>query len=1024
MASTIPPVLVELQLETANIKNQLANLNKSFESFGATVVKQSSFMEKFKAAAVGMFAGNLMTQGLSMVKSAVQGAIQEAQDYEKATAQLNAAIISTGNVAGLSVAGLQAQASALESLSAQDEVAIMKNQGLLQTFTNVRNVAGEGNDIFNQATLAMLNMGAKMGDNAGSAMQLGKALNDPVRGIGALSRVGVVFTAQQREQVKAMVASGDIMGAQKIILGELETEFGGAAAAAGDTFAGAVFRAKDKVADFTRNLITGLQPILLKIGKTIGDLWNKYLAPLFGWINKNKEAVSLFVGILLTGYAMFKAYAIITGIMTVATELYTVATVLMAGGKLADVVATEAQTGAMALLNAVMNANPIGLVVIALAALAAGFVYAWNHSKTFREVIVTISKAVITYIAFMIRAWGGLIEIILKVVTGPLRLFLGVLEHLPGVGKYAKAGLDMINNGIEGVGDFAEATAKRVEGFKDTLDGLKDKKITLPSFLQFPKIPKVDDTGGADAPGGGLTADQIAAAKAAAKKRAEDLKNAYEDVQTSYDKMNKVIVEAKEKGKDITTDYNKKVASINKDFTKREEKARKDHAEKQASINKDFADKEIGIRKDSVARELAILKSNADKELAIRKDYADKVIQLQVDAENKRASIIQKSKNLLIDSFKSVTTIDIGSLFSASFNENSKLTQTLFDQVKDGVSASVSWWGKIASVGVGGLIGDLKTKLQGAKTLADNAAKLAAQGYSQTFIQQIVAQGAGIGNQMADAILNSSPAAQDELKTLYSDIESISENGVSALADTMYKGMGLANSTLRDEYAQVGKDLAAALQKAADVFTEALAKNSTDLTEELKKNSDDLLQRLQENTDELNKALEENNKDLASTLADIQESLHEALFDAQETYNEAIADLEKDTKKKLAELQSELKKTADIIKELAGAKAAAAVLAASPAASILANVEPVLNTNAGSIYNAGMRPTLGGGYQGYNAEMAYAMSSAGRTTFVSNITGYNLSDPQANATAMANGFRFGQTQAIGTTVGSAFGGNP
>ena len=327
MANAIPPVLVELQLETANIKAQLANLNKNFDDFGQTLTKQTSFMDKFKAAAAGMFAGNLMTQGLGMIKSAVQGAIQEAQEYEKVTAQLNAAIISTGNVAGLSVEGLQAQASALESLSGQDEIAIMKNQGLLQTFTNVRNVVGEGNDIFDQATLAMLNMGAKMGDNAGSAMQLGKALNDPVRGIGALSRVGVVFTAQQKEQVKAMVAAGNIMGAQKIILKELEVEFGGSAKAAGDTFAGSIARAKDKVSDFTRDLITNLQPILLTIGKTLGDLWNKYLVPVFNWINKNKEALLLFVGVLAAGYLAMKTYNAILIISKGVQTAYAVAQV-------------------------------------------------------------------------------------------------------------------------------------------------------------------------------------------------------------------------------------------------------------------------------------------------------------------------------------------------------------------------------------------------------------------------------------------------------------------------------------------------------------------------------------------------------------------------------------------------------------------------------------------------------------------------------------------------------------------------
>jgi hypothetical protein len=71
-----------------------------------------------------------------------------------------------------------------------------------------------------------------------SAMQLGKALNDPIKGITALTRVGVSFTEGRRRDQGAMVKSGDTMGAQKLILHELNKEFGGSAEAAGKTLPG------------------------------------------------------------------------------------------------------------------------------------------------------------------------------------------------------------------------------------------------------------------------------------------------------------------------------------------------------------------------------------------------------------------------------------------------------------------------------------------------------------------------------------------------------------------------------------------------------------------------------------------------------------------------------------------------------------------------------------------------------------------------------------------------------------------
>ena len=54
-----------------------------------------------------------------------------------------------------------------------------------------------------------------------AAVLVGKALNDPKKGLTALRRVGVQFTDAQEDQIKALVKSGKTMDAQKIILREL-----------------------------------------------------------------------------------------------------------------------------------------------------------------------------------------------------------------------------------------------------------------------------------------------------------------------------------------------------------------------------------------------------------------------------------------------------------------------------------------------------------------------------------------------------------------------------------------------------------------------------------------------------------------------------------------------------------------------------------------------------------------------------------------------------------------------------------
>jgi hypothetical protein len=94
----------------------------------------------------------------------------------------------------------------LSKKSGIDDEVIASGANVLLTFTKVRNEAGKGNDIFNQGTTIALDMSRALGtDLQGSVIQVGKALNDPIKGISALQRVGVSFTEQQKDQIKTLV---------------------------------------------------------------------------------------------------------------------------------------------------------------------------------------------------------------------------------------------------------------------------------------------------------------------------------------------------------------------------------------------------------------------------------------------------------------------------------------------------------------------------------------------------------------------------------------------------------------------------------------------------------------------------------------------------------------------------------------------------------------------------------------------------------------------------------------------------
>jgi len=163
-------------------------------------------------------------------------------------------------------------AGSLQQLSGYDDEAIQSAENLLLTFTNVRNVTGKNNDVFNQASKSVLDLSRRFDqDLSASAVQLGKALNDPVRGVTALRRVGVSFSAQQQKLISRLVRTGHVLEAQKVILREVRTETGGAAAAYGKTLPGQ---------------LDILQGSLANLGATLLTQVNPQLKTFFGWLNK------------------------------------------------------------------------------------------------------------------------------------------------------------------------------------------------------------------------------------------------------------------------------------------------------------------------------------------------------------------------------------------------------------------------------------------------------------------------------------------------------------------------------------------------------------------------------------------------------------------------------------------------------------------------------------------------------------------------------------------------------------------
>ena len=171
-------------------------------------------------------------------------AIKNTMEQERVTAQLEARLRSTGGAAGLAKQELLDMASGLQAVTTYGDESIITAQSLLLTFTKI------GRDVFPTALETVLDMSTAMGqDLKSSAIQLGKALNDPIEGVSALTRVGVQFTDAQKDTIERLVETGKTAEAQKIILAELETQMGGSARAARDTLGGALEGLKNAFGD-------------------------------------------------------------------------------------------------------------------------------------------------------------------------------------------------------------------------------------------------------------------------------------------------------------------------------------------------------------------------------------------------------------------------------------------------------------------------------------------------------------------------------------------------------------------------------------------------------------------------------------------------------------------------------------------------------------------------------------------------------------------------------------------------------
>ena len=658
----------------------IQNAQKEFAKIGKSIGKLG--------AGVGVGIGLAAAGTTKFAVSALKGA-EAAQIAQNRLDQVAKSMGVFGSEAGAVSERLGKFAEANELSLGIDADVIKATQAKLLTFKELALTADTVGGAMDRATMAAVDLAAAgFGSAETNAVQLGKALNDPIKGITALGRAGVTFTEQEKDKIKTLVESGNILEAQNTILSAIETQVGGTAKATASSFeilrlAGAQvmdevgFALMPAFEEFADVLVTDVAPILADLGKQIGPALASTLELITDIIREANDPSS-DLGKSLAG--MGEAFELLIEVVK--------------GGR-SDL---ETSTDTLG-----MFADVINFVVTSLSGLIALF-------KTMGPAFDALMKG--DFATF--QKW---------LTTDPV-------EFLNGIQK-------------------ADGAVKNLTG---SMKGLK-------SAVSTTSLAGILAASGTTRPSGVSGGSGAGSAAAGTKKEVETAKDRFAAVQ-------KVI----------------------KDAQKKLLAAEEAYARTRFELNRDAENDITGLRRDALKAQL---------------------------------DLVRESQQRLTGAFAAATRLSLGDLFGRTTTTE---IETQVKRLSSTLTLSVSReTEKVAFSSVDNIIQGLGKRLAESKRLLTNASLLASEGFSQTFIEQVIETGAETGNALADAILGATPESRNEMKRLFGELETVSETGMDSIAKGIYDKFGLATRELNNQSKVIQDELLTAIADRQQLLATSLA---------------------------------------------------------------------------------------------------------------------------------------------------------------------------------------------------------
>ena len=412
--------------------NILSNFNGSgFDRLEKELKRLDTPIEKIGAVSKALAPAAMI--GLTALTGMAVGAVRAAEEAQVANNRLDSVAQSMG-LFGANTKNVTDRLKAfaddtMKKIAVDDEL-IKSTQAQLFTFKELAETADVAGGAFDRATIAAFDMAAVLGGTGeDNAVRLGKALQDPILGLTALRKAGVLFSDQQEASIKTFVAAGDTLAAQEIILGELETQFGGAAEATATDSA----RMSIAFGEMAESIGTALIPILTAVTPLI--------VGLFDYIAANSCVITVLAGI-------FAALAV-----------------------------------SILAVNFALNANPIVKVITLIAALAVGVVLLIDYLVKLYGGWDKLFKDISTWLAAFVLGFK-------KALADIGSFFAAVFDTLGGI---ARGALNGVLGFIEGYINFIIAGVNglltlinRVLGAGKAI-GINVQIPTIPS-IQIPRL--------------------------------------------------------------------------------------------------------------------------------------------------------------------------------------------------------------------------------------------------------------------------------------------------------------------------------------------------------------------------------------------------------------------------------------------------------------------------------------------------------------------------------------------------------